>query len=164
MAKVKLKVGDPKKPMPAKSNVALAGNRPNVDLGFDLRDRLSELVTKGNALSPEDKTAVYGSLVGMLGKDRAQKVMNHAYIFNTRPEVQRLPLEEKLKSFYTVGSNDPEVMEIIGRTKNLGYGVAPGFRESTSDINQQTLDRNRSAAVGVSTPEIQRKIRLRVNR
>lgn len=162
MAKVMLRIGDPVRPAPSKP--ALEGHEPQVDLGFDLRDRLSELVTKGNTLNPDDKAAIYGSLVGMLGKDKAQKVMSHAYIFNTRPEIQRLPLEEKLKSFYTVGSNDPEVMEVIGRTKNLGYGVAPGFRESISDINQRTLNRNQSAATAVATPEVQRRIMLQMRK
>jgi hypothetical protein len=164
MAKVLLKVGDPKRPTTPSSNDASSGSKSTIDTGFDLRDRLSELVTRGNGLSPDDKAAIYGSLESLLGKGRAQKIMNHAYIFNTRPEVQRLPLEEKLKSFYTVGSNDPEVMEVIRRTKTLGYGVAPGFRESVSDLNQQTLDRNRSAIVGTATPEVQRKIMLRTSR
>jgi hypothetical protein len=163
MAKVKLIVGDPKKPAPD-NNMVLSPTKPQLDLDFDLRDRLSELVTKGNSLSADDKAAIYGNLSTMLGKEKAQKIMNHAYIFNTRPEIQKLPLEDRLKSFYTIGSNDPEVLEVMGRTKRLGYGVAPGYRESISDLNQAT----RGAVMPTSTtsidPELTKKIMVRVNK
>lgn len=137
MAKVSLKVaraGDPVKPV----SITGSSARVPVSKDFDLRDRLSELAIRGNSLSPDDKAAIYGSLIESLGKDRAMKVMNHAYIFNSKPEVQRLSPEEKVKSFYTIGSNDPDIMDVITRTKNLGYGVLPGYRESISDLNQAT--------------------------
>lgn len=146
----------------AKVAVRVAKDPVPVKADFDLRDRLAELVTKGNVLSPDDKAAIYGSLVSSLGKDKAAKVMNHAYIFNTRPEVQKLPLEEKIKSFYTVGSSDPDVMDVMGRTKNLGYGVGPGFRDSVSDINKAT--QSGGTATGTVNPEVARKIMVKIGR
>lgn len=107
------------------------------DTKFDLRDVLSGLVAKGNILNPDDKAALYGSLVSNIGQENAQKIMNHAYLFNQRSDIQRLPLEEKIKTFYTIGSNDPYVNDVISKTKTLGYGVLPGFRQSASDINQE---------------------------
>ena len=164
MAKVLLKVGDPAPASDGGEKAILSTNKPVIDKSFDLRDRLAELVGKGNVLSTDDKAAIYGSLVGLLGKDKAQKVMNHAYIFNSRPDVQKLPLEEKIKSFYTVGSNDPDVMEVIGKTKSLGYGVVPGFRESSSDINQQLSGRVPVVASSSVSPEIQKKVMLRIGK
>jgi hypothetical protein len=168
MAKVLLKVapkaGDPTKPTTV-GDVIIPANRGKYDQDFDLRDKLSELAVRGNSLNPDDKAAIYGYLTSNLGKDRAMKLMNHAYIFNSRPDVQRLSPEERLKSFYTIGSTDPEIMEVIGRTKNLGYGILPGYRESVSDLNQAT--QRGGVAVPVSqtvNPEVRRKVMLQVRK
>lgn len=163
MAKILLKVapksGDPTKPT-AVGDVVVPTNRSKYDQDFDLRDRLSELAVRGNSLNPDDKAAIYGYLTSNLGKDRAMKLMNHAYIFNSRPDVQRLSPEEKIKSFYEIGSSDPEVMEVMGRTKKLGYGVLPGFRESVSALNQALQGR----ASTTVDPEAARRVLLRVNK
>jgi hypothetical protein len=93
------------------------------------------------------------------------KLMNHAYIFNSRPDVQRLSPEEKLKSFYTIGSTDPDIMEVIGRTKNLGYGVLPGYRESISDLNRATQKGEMAVPVSQNIdPEVRRKVMLQVRK
>jgi len=165
MAKVVLKVakaGDPVKP--ANKPIDVASGKTIIDTDVDLRDRLSELATKGNTLNPDDKSAIYLALSKSLGQDRAQKIMTHAYLFNSKPEVQRLSPEEKIKSFYTVGSNDPDVQEIIGRTKNLGYGVLPGFRNSTSVLNQAVQAGTSERPVGIVDPEVRRKVMVRIGR
>lgn len=170
MAKVTLRVSSPKTGEPPigggsmEEKVLVTKNKPQVDQNFDLRDRLAELVGKGNALNPDDRAAIYGNLVNLLGKDKAQKVFQHAYIFNSRPDIQKLPLEDKLKSFYTIGSNDADVMEVLGRTKNLGYGVLPGFRNSFSQINQQ-LTGQIPVTESVQVPEeMQRKVALKIRK
>jgi len=167
MAKVTLKVktpptGDPK--VPTGDAVLLTGNRAPIVKDFDIRDRLADLVGKGNTLSPDDKAAIYGDLVTTLGKDKAQKVMTHAYLFNTRRDVQKLNLEDKLNSFYTVGSNDPDVQALIQKSKSLGYGVKPGFRESVSDISQSLLGRTAPVAAPSVDPEIAKKVRLIISK
>lgn len=150
-SKVMIKVapGDPKVP---------------VNMDFDIRDRLAELVGKGNALSPDDKAAIYGGLVSSLGKEKATKMMNHAYIFNQRGDVQNLPLEDKLKSFYTIGSTDPELSQIMTKSKSLGYGVVPGLRESSSDLNQSLTGRTAPTTPGVVNPEVVKRVMVRVNK
>lgn len=150
----------------AKSKVMLKianGGNPKVPVSadFDIRDQLTALVGKGNVLSPDDKAAIFGSLVARVGKDNATKIMDHAYIFNQRPEVQRLPLEEKIKSFYSVGSNDPYVNDMIAKSKSLGYGVLPGFRGSSSALNQELSGVVRPVTTVAVNPEVQRKIMLR---
>lgn len=133
---------------------------------FDIRDRLAELVGKGNTLSPDDKSAIYGSLVSSLGKDKAEKIMTHAYIFNNRPDVVKLPLADKLRAFYTIGSNDPDVNAVISKSKTLGYGAVPGFQQSASSINQNLSGQSPLVVAPDAevNPEAQRKIMLRVNK
>lgn len=165
MAKVLLKVapnaGDPAK---GSDGLILTAQKPQIDTDFDIRDRLAELVGKGNALGADDKAAIYGSLVSALGKEKAAKIMNHAYIFNQRGDMQTLPLEERLKSLYTIGSNDPEIAQILAKTKSLGYGVVPGLRESSSALNQELVGRTQPVATTSISPELQKKIMLRVNK
>jgi hypothetical protein len=167
--KVMLKVGAPLTGDPVVGNIGdekmiLSGKRPPIVEKFDIRDRLFELIGKGNSLKPDDKAAIYGYLSNTLGQDKAKKVMDHAYIFNTRADVQKLPIEEKLNTFFTVGSNDPDVMEIIGKTKNLGYGTAHGFRTSSSDMNQQLSGHNPLVAGSGVNPEIQKKVLLKIRK
>jgi hypothetical protein len=164
MAKVMLRVkADPTKPK-TDEDVVIPAGKTKIDQDFDLRDRLSELAIRGNSLSPDDKTAMFGYLTANLGKDKAMKLMNHAYIFNSRPEVQRLTPEEKIKSFYTIGSSDPDIMEVIGKTKNLGYGVMPGFRGSISDLNQAAQGGNVNQRTQPVSPEVTRRIMLKTSR
>jgi hypothetical protein len=136
MAKILLKTPKTVDPVKKIGDTVIPASKGKIDQEFDVRDRLAELVGKGNALSPDEKAAIYGDLTSLLGKERAQKVLNHAFIFNSRPDVQRLPLEQKLQSFYAIGSNDPEVDSLIKKSKTLGYGAVPGFRQSSSAINQ----------------------------
>lgn len=161
MAKVTVRVkGDPTKPKTV-GDVLIPAGKTKTDQDFDLRDKLSELAIKGNALAPADKAAIYSYLTDNVGADKAMKLMNHAYIFNSRPDMQKLSPEEKLKSFYTIGSNDPEVMEVIGRTKNLGYGILPGFRNSVSVLNQAIQGNNPTATSNTVNPEVTRRIILK---
>lgn len=153
----------------AKSKVMLrvaGGGNPKVPVNadFDIRDQLTALVGKGNVLSPDDKAAIYGSLVTKLGQENARKVMDHAYIFNQRPEVQRLPVEDKIKSFYSIGSNDPFVNDMITKSKSLGYGVLPGFRGSASALNQELSGAIRPVAAVATNPEVQRRIMLQTRK
>lgn len=166
MAKVLIKVspktGDPIKKV---GDTVLPPGKGKTDQEFDIRDRLAELVGKGNALNTDDKSAIYGDLASTLGKDRAQKVMNHAFIFNSRPDVQNLPLEEKLRSFYTIGSSDPDVNALIAKSKTLGYGVVPGFRQSSSAINQQLNGQVPAvASTAAISPEIQKRVMIQVRK
>ena len=134
----KVNTGDPEK---KSSNQASSRGNTQIDRDFDLRDRLAELVGKGNALSQPDREHIYGSLSDLVGQESAARIIQHAFLFNARPDVQALPVEEKLKSFYTIGSNDPSVQRAINKTKALGYGVVPGFRTSSSALNQEVAGR-----------------------
>lgn len=152
MAKAVVKVtksGDPKVP---------------VKTDFDIRDKLAELVGSGNALSPDNKAAIYGSLVASLGKDKANKLMDHAFIFNSRSDLKSLPLEDKLRRFYDIGSSDPDISNIITKSKSLGYGILPGLRQSSSALNQELTGALLPVAALSPSQEVQNRIRLQVNK
>jgi hypothetical protein len=172
MAKTYLKVspttgpgsGDPVPATTVTDAMVLSPNKPKIDQQFDLRDRLAELVAKGNTLNTDDKSAIFGSLAGKYGKDLAMRIMNHAYIFNQRPDIQKLPMEDKLKAFYTIGSNDPAVHDMINSVKNLSYGVVPGFRSSVSEGVQAARGTVPTVAATTDKPEIKKEIRLRLTK
>jgi ribosomal protein L23 len=138
--------------------------RNAVDESFDIRDIMYQLVGSGNALKPDDKMAMYGRLQTLLGADKAQKLMNHAYIFNTRPDVQKLPTEAKITSFFNIGSNDADVNQLIQKTKALGYGVQPGFRTSVSDANQRLAGRLGGDVALNPNEEMQKKVMLKIRK
>lgn len=162
MAKVLLKVGPGGDPNKAANEQMLLTTHGPLDKSFDIRDHLAALVGKGNTLNPDDKAAIYSDLINNLGRDKAIKVMNHAYIFNQRPEVQRLSLDDKLRSFYSIGSNDPDVNDIISKSKSLGYGPVQGFRESSSAINQVLNGKVPSDVVTTTDPSLKKRVLLKV--
>lgn len=164
MAKVLLKVGPGGDPNKAANEQMLLTAHGPLDKSFDIRDHLAALVGKGNTLNPDDKAAIYSDLINNLGKDKAIKVMNHAYIFNQRPEVQRLSLDDKLRSFYSIGSNDPDVNNIISKSKSLGYGPVQGFRESSSAINQVLNGKVPGDVVTTTDPSLKKRVLLKVAR
>ena len=166
--KVLLKIASPMTGDPTQPSIQeekyFGRSKTPMDLSFDVRDRLSELIGKGNVLNPDEKAGIYRNLVSTLGKDKADKVMNHAFIFNSRSDVQKLPIEEKLKAFYALGSNDPEVTEIISKTKNLGYGVLPGFRSSISQMNQEIAGKTPIMETSAINPELQKRVMLKIKK
>jgi hypothetical protein len=162
LLKVSPPAGDPVKGTTSEGMLLTPHNPIAQDL--DIRDRLAELVGKGNALHPDDKKAIYGALASQLGQEKAMKVMNHAYLFNQRPDVVKLPLEDKLRAFYTIGSNDPDVNMAINRSKSLGYGALAGFRNSSSGINQQLTGSVAAVTPTAMEPEVQKKVMLKVSK
>lgn len=134
MVRVSPNTGDPTKGNP--DSEVLYTTRSPMARKLDVRDHLAELIGRGNSLSPKDRGAIYNSLSQAVGPEKAGKIMTHTYIFNQRPDLAKLPIEDRLRSFYTIGSNDADVNDIITKSKAIGYGVLPGFRESSSGINQ----------------------------
>jgi len=160
MLRISPSSGDPKST--TDNTMILKANDPT-KTALDVRDHLAALVAAGNNLSQEDRKAVFQGLSNALGQEQAQKVLLHTYMFNNRPDVQRLPIEEKLRTFYDIGSNDPAVHDLLAKTKTLGYGVVPGFRESSSAINQQ-LTGKIPAIASLPQPELQKKTMLRISK
>lgn len=110
--------------------------RTTLDDTADVRDYLASLIGRGSKAMDSDSRSEYGRLAAMYGKQLADKIMNHVFIFNNRPDVQKAKPEERLDTFYTIGSQDPELKELFNKSKAFGYGPRSGFNQSSNEINQ----------------------------
>lgn len=126
--------GDPVKGV-EKTEVFTPGRGP-IEANFDLRDRIYELIGSKNQLDADSRRSLYGNLISLVGPEKAQKVLVQTHLFNNRPEYRSMPIEERIQQFYDIGSNDPDVKDILDRTRNLSYGLKHGFRTSVSHLNQ----------------------------
>lgn len=136
MAKLRIK-NDPNKGDPIESSYISKGRTPSDDTA-DVRDLLATMVGKGyTSLNDEESRGNYARLRSLLGDTQAQKLMTHVFIQNQNPSFSQLPVESKIKSFYDIPSGDEEVSKVLGKVKTLGYGVLPGFRQSSLLSNQQ---------------------------
>ena len=87
----------------------------------DVADILSNFVSRGDKnLTGDQARKDYSFLIGKVGAPTAQKLINHVLIFNQRPDMQKQPFAQKLNSFYSMGSNDKDVDNIL--KTQLGAG------------------------------------------
>jgi hypothetical protein len=170
--------GGGEKPVPEKQ--AYTGkSRTSLDDTADVRDIISSLIARGvgkaqttesadkiqhkSALGDENDQADYGRLRQLLGPEKAQKLMTSIFIHNQRNAT--LPMEKRIQTFYDVGSNDADVNEVIGNVRSFGYGVLPGFRESSKQSNQMLTGKIPSdMSAATSDADLQRRIMLRLNK
>lgn len=164
--KVKIRVapttGDPVKGVSGEETT-FKSNRGALDKDFDVRDYLSSLVAAGNQIGGRDKAATFGELAKVIGQDNAAKMMDHIYIFNQNPDIQKMSADDRLRAFYNFRSSNPEIEKVVSRSRALGYGVVPGFRESVNALNQQLTGRLPTDQAAVA-PEIKDRIMLKVAR
>lgn len=130
---------DPEDPKP-KSYIPPGKTRADIDL--DVRDLLSNMVGAGYSSWEQintdlDAKAKYGSLVNKVGRPMANKLVTQVISFSSRPDSQNKSTEQKIQSFYDIGSNDQDVSGVLKNIKSMGYGVIPGYRESALFGNQQ---------------------------
>jgi hypothetical protein len=113
------------------------------------RDAISALVGAGGIqnLRPDDRKAVNASLIGYLGQAQATKLIDQISIFNQRPDMLQKSATQRIDSFFTIGSRDPEIDTIIKQTGQAGQGAV-------SDLNQTSNDLTKKVAAGadVLTP------------
>ena len=96
-----------------------------------IRDALTGLVGKQfTDLSSGDARGPYAYLRGKLGDSLAQKLVTHTLLFNQRPDQQKTTPEARVQSFYDMGSNDPEVDQLLGSLGRAGRGPVAGIYES----------------------------------
>lgn len=151
-----------KKPA-VEEDVVLKPNRTSVDTDVEARDIISGLVGKGYiSLSDDDSRNAYNRLRVIYGDPKAQKVMQQISIFNQRPELKKLPTEERISKFYTIGSSNPLAQEAISRGNNLSYGVLPAFRNSPYVMNQEL--QGTSAAPISGGDEVKKKVMLKLGK
>lgn len=159
--KLKVRTGDPKKGGELKEEVKYTPGRTQLDDTADLRDLITGMVGKGYTdLSTDDAKSNYSRLRSLVGDATANKLMTHVFIQNQRPGAANLPVEAKIKEFYEIPSADTDISNVLGKVKTFGYGVLPGFRESSSFTNQQLAGRIPGSTAMVD-PAVS-KIKLRV--
>lgn len=113
----------------AKQETATGKARTSIDTTADVRDIVNAFIGKGGVgMKDETSRADYLRLRGLLGDEKAQKLMESVFIHNQRNAA--VPMEKRIQTFYDVGSNNADVDGLIKNMKNLGYGpLVGGFRE-----------------------------------
>lgn len=154
----KLRVRNSQPPVDPKANW-----RPKsvLDDYADSRDFLSTLVGGGHLGIGDnvDLQTQFRAMSERVGTPLAQKLAAQAILFNQRPDAQKLPVEDRVKHFFSLGSNDPEVSQYLKNSGAIGEGSGIGFRNSTLITNSQL--QNKSFAED-ETP--QKKIKLIVKK
>jgi hypothetical protein len=136
-------MNDPVEPEP-KSYMSPA--KTSLDTTADVRDILSNIVGNGyrdwqEFSSNENAKSHYGTLINRVGRPLATKLVTQAIVFNQRPDMKNAALESRIQSFYDIGSSDKQVSDVLSNVKSSGYGVLPGFRESSLHGNQELSGR-----------------------
>lgn len=100
-----------------------------------IRDILSGVIGKGfTDLKSDDAKSAYAYLRTKLGYDTASKLMTHALLFNQRQDMLKASPQQKVQSFYDIGSNDPTLNNVISRAGKVSYGPIDGLF-TTPDIS-----------------------------
>lgn len=118
-----------------------------VDQTADLRDYLANLIGFGSKTMTDDVRNDYGRLVGMFGRPMADKILNHVFVFNNRPDIQSASPEERISQFYATGSRDKELQDLFMRARNFGKGPLAALNESVNQGNQVLSRRLRLPAL-----------------
>lgn len=147
----------------AQATTATGKSRTADDDTADIRDILSGLVGKKiSNLSDEGARSDFARLQALVGPEKAQKLVTQVIIHNQRNA--NAPMEKSIQDFYEVGSNDPDVNDVLKTVKGFGYGVLPGFRDSSKQANQILTGKIPNATASVDQDDLQRKVMLRLNK
>lgn len=151
----KLKITDP----PVKE--IYKGKTP-ADTTADVRDSLSYFAGRGltNLVDPEAQKQ-YALLVNQVGREKAQNLANQVFLHSQRPEVLKMSPEQRISSFYSVGSNNPDVQGTLNKVKSFGMGVIPGFRSSPL-LGNMLLGGRESAPIAAVKPDTDQQKRVKL--
>ena len=113
-------------------------NRTTADTSLDISDLISHAVAGVyTSFSDDSIKSNFKYLSQVIGEDKARKLFNQAFIYNQRPDAKGKTAQQKLQSFYDIGSNDPEVNKTLQSIKNQGAGVQARFDQSTYEGNKE---------------------------
>jgi len=109
---------------------------------LDVRDVLSSFIGTGaKDFSDKQRLKDFHYVSGILGAPTAQKLLNHVFMFNNRADLAGKSPEERVQSFYDMGSKDPEVNKLLQSYKGVAQGPVIGLRSSPDYTNQQLTNR-----------------------
>lgn len=164
MAKIKVTKTDP----PVTVREVIRTKTP-LDDTADIRDDISFLVGRGGvpSLSDDDSRGSYARLAQKMGVDKARKLLDAMAIHAQRPEVVAMKTpEQRIQSFYNIGSSNPDISPYIQQAKVFGSGVLSGFNRS-SLLGNQILSGTDEKVAPVNNPvaaDLAKKILLRVKK
>lgn len=164
MAKIKVTKTEP--PVTVKE---VLRTKTGADDTADIRDHINFLVAKGGVpnLQDDDSRGSYALLSQKLGTDKARKLLDAMAIHAQRPEVIAMKTpEQRIQSFYTIGSSNPDISPYIQQAKVFGSGVLSGFNRS-SLLGNQILSGTAEKVAASNNPaaaDLAKKILLRVKK
>lgn len=134
--------------------------RTQLDDNAEVRDILSTIVGgKYKSFANKDVTAGFTRLAAIIGPEKAQKLATHAFVFNNRQDVGQKSSEERLQSFFDMGSKDADVDKILTTTKNFATGVVSGYRDSRNEniLRQRSKEDLKEGINSLMTPSLKKK-------
>lgn len=110
---------------------------------FDARDIVASFVGKGyKDLSNDQAKEDYKYLHNTLGAEAATKLMNQVFIFNNRTDLGGKSWQDRVNTFYTIGSNDKSTSQLIQQLSSLDRGPIAGLTEAGNLTNKQLTGRS----------------------
>lgn len=126
-----------------------------LDERADIRDILSGVVGNGfTNFSNPDSQHNFAVLSSIVGKQTAQQLMTHAFIFNQRPDVQGKSVDQRVSQFYDMGSSNPDLNNILQASRNLGQGAVPGLYQSNDILNKQATGRDNANLLNTDISQV----------
>lgn len=136
--------------------------RTDLTTNVDIRDALAHAISGGyTSFSDDDIKANYKYIAGQIGAPKAQKLFVQAFQFNQRPGSQGKSNEQKIQSFYELGSADPDTKDTLERIKNSSSGPVEGYRSSVNEGVRLMSGKDKKAA-NVTTPDAANQIQSTV--
>lgn len=109
---------------------------------FDTRDIIASFIGKGfKDLSDDQAKKDVAYLRANLGNEKTNKLMNQIFVFNNRNDMSGKSWQDKLNSFYTIGSKDQDIQKILQTSQSLDRGVIAGVTDSGNASNQEISGR-----------------------
>lgn len=107
--------------------------RGKLDELADVRDIIANFI--GNQyknLADPNAGHDFAYLSSILGSSQAKQLMNQVIIFNQRDDVKKLGTEDRMRQFYSMGSNNDQLNGLIKSIQNMGQGPISAMRESSN--------------------------------
>jgi hypothetical protein len=118
----------------ASSDKYIPRGRTPIDTNLDIRDALSHAVAGGyTSFSDKDIKANFKYISDLIGQQKAHSLFLQAFLFNQRDDVKGKKGEDRVQSFYDIGSSDPETKKTLLAIQNIGSGVREGYRNSVNE-------------------------------
>lgn len=117
-------------------------SRTRLDETADTRDILANMVGKGlKGFNDDTSKSDYTRLQQLVGVPMAQKMMNHIFVFNQRPDVLQKNPEQRLQQFYNMGSAHNDLNDLLTTIKGFSQGPVVGMNTTGYYGNQDLTKR-----------------------